>query len=95
MDNQKRSHPDDAKTAAEHSAIILHFLQTGELNRDDAQLKFAKFNMNHPEYLAAIQAENELLRNSVPFDQLSNRDMVYNLNKQLIFLGCKSLLQDS
>ena len=95
MDSQKRSHPDDAKTAAEHSAIILHFLQTGELNRDDAQLKFTKFNMNHPEYVAAVQAKNALLHNMVPWEQLSDRDRVYNLNKQLIFLGCESLLRNS
>ena len=95
MEEQKRSHPDDAKTAAEHSAIILHFLQTGELNRDDAQLKFAKFNMNYPEYFAAIQAKNELLHNMVPWEQLSDWDMIRNLNSQFVYLGCNSLLQDS
>ena len=40
---------DDAKTIVEYEAIILRFLRTGMLDREDAIAKCKKFYITHPE----------------------------------------------
>lgn len=85
---------DDAKTMVEHQNIIMFFRSTGRLDRSDAIQKYTDFNRSHPEYIAAVKLEGTLFRNVAPMETLSDWDIVSNLNRQLVYLGGKDLLED-
>lgn len=84
---------DDAKTIADHSSLILTYRQTGNLNREDAIRKYKEFNTKHPEYCAGIEASRMTGAHVIPVDQMSDRDIVANLNRQLMYIGGKKLLE--
>lgn len=84
---------DDAKTMAEHQRIITTYQTTGQLDRDDAIKKYKDFNNSHPEYIAAVNLQGTVFHNVAPMDTLSDWDIVMNLNRQLMYLGGKNLLE--
>ena len=59
FNNQISKQMDDEKTITEHEAIIIHYFNTGNLNRKDAIDKYQKFNESHPEYYYTISIVGE------------------------------------
>lgn len=88
--NQRKS-VDDLKTAAEHGAIIGRFQQTGCLDREDAIKKYNEFNVNHPEYYASMSVAATASGTATYIWDVSDRTIVENLQKQLLFLAGKKL----
>lgn len=85
----------EQKTAAEHEFIILHYLQTGQLDRNDAINKYINFNSSHPDYCKAVNAVIVVSGNSCPIGNLPNGAIVDNLNAQLFYLTGKNLLHNN
>ena len=83
---------DDAKTIVEYEAIILRFLRTGMLDREDAIAKCKKFYITHPEYVAWMNAQNMVCDNLKPWEELTDGEVVGNMNRQLIYIGGKNML---
>ena len=84
---------DDAKTIVEYEAIILRFLRTGMLDREDAIAKCKKFYITHPEYVAWMNAQNMVCDNLKPWEELTDGEVVGNMNRQLIYIGGKNMLE--
>ena len=84
---------DDAKTIVEYEAIILRFLRTGMLDRKDAIAKCKKFYITHPEYVAWMNAQNMVCDNLKPWEELTDGEVVGNMNRQLIYIGGKNMLE--
>lgn len=84
---------DEEQTAAEHEAIILHYLKTGELDRDDAIKKYRNFNYTHYEYYTGISVAATATNSLCPIENLPNNAIVDNLNAQLFYLTGKNLLE--
>lgn len=84
---------DDAKTMAEHQNIIITYYKTGRLDRVDAIKKYKDFNNSHPEYKASVNIQGAIFHNVVPMENLSDFDVVRNLQLQLLHLGEKNLLE--
>ena len=84
---------DDAKTIVEYEAIILRFLRTGMLDRKDAIAKCKKFYITHPEYVAWMNAQNMVCDNLKPWEELTDGEVVENMNRQLIYIGGKNMLE--
>lgn len=84
---------DDAKTIVEYEAIILRFLRTGMLDREDAIAKCRKFYITHPEYVAWMNAQNIVCDNLKPWEELTDGEVVGNMNRQLIYIGGKNMLE--
>lgn len=95
MDNLERTKTviEDTKTMVEYQNIIVTFRATGRLNREDAIHKYKEFNRSHPEYIAAVNLQGTVFHNVAPMDTLSDWDIVMNLNRQLMYLGGKNLLE--
>lgn len=85
---------DDAKTAAEHEAIISNYLSTGYLNRDEAIKKYKDFNNDHPEYYFPMRVTTISAGTTALIDDVPDNIIVGNLNQQLIYLTGKNLLED-
>lgn len=84
---------DDAKTMAEYQNIIITYYKTGRLDRADAIKKYKDFNNSHPEYKASVNIQGAIFHNVVPMENLSDFDVVRNLQLQLLHLGEKNLLE--
>ena len=84
---------DDAKTIVEYEAIILRFLRTGMLDREDAIAKCKKFYITHPEYVAWMNAQNMVCDNLKPWEELTDGEVVGNMNRPLIYIGGKNMLE--
>ena len=84
---------DDAKTIVEYEAIILRFLRTGMLDREDAIAKCKKFYITHPEYVTWMNAQNIVCDNLKPWEELTDGEVVGNMNRQLIYIGGKNMLE--
>lgn len=84
---------DDAKAIVEYEAIILRFLRTGMLDREDAIAKCKKFYITHPEYVAWMNAQNMVCDNLKPWEELTDGEVVGNMNRQLIYIGGKNMLE--
>ena len=84
---------DDAKTIVEYEAIILRFLRTGMLDREDAIAKCKKFYITHPKYVAWMNAQNIVCDNLKPWEELTDGEVVENMNRQLIYIGGKNMLE--
>ena len=84
---------DDAKTMAEHQYIIITYRSTGKLDRQDAIEKYREFNRSHPEYIAGVNMQGAIFHNVLPMENLSDFDIVRNLQLQLLYLGGKNLLE--
>ena len=96
MDNYNNiNQMNEQKTAAEHEFIILHYLQTGQLDRDDAIKKFIDFNSSHPDYCKTVNAAAAVSGNLCPIGNLPNGVIVENLNTQLFYLTGKNLLNNN
>ena len=94
MDERKIvEHADDAKTIVEYEAIILRFLRTGMLDREDAIAKCKKFYITHPEYVAWMNAQNIVCDNLKPWEELTDGEVVENMNRQLIYISGKNMLE--
>ena len=62
-------------------------LQKFPFDRSSAQLQILQNNASHPEILAAIKAlPTTVIR---PFNQVTENDIRYNLEKQLVALAVK------
>ncbi len=85
---------DDAKTAAEHEAIILKYHQTGILDRDDAIKKYNEFNTNHPEYYINMTVIASASGSAVSIDRVSDNVVIGNLQAQLDYLIGKKITED-
>lgn len=94
--NDIKKTKDDATTIAEHSAILLHYRQTGYLDRDDAVRKYKEFNDSHREYYLAMTATANRSGTLVQIDgkDISDEIIIGNLNQQLLYLTGKNLLED-
>lgn len=94
--NDIKKTKDDATTIAEHSAILLHYRQTGYLDRDDAIRKYKEFNDSHREYYLAMTATANRSGTLVQIDgkDISDEIIIGNLNQQLLYLTGKNLLED-
>lgn len=90
---QTKKSIDDAKTIAEHERIIMRYCSTGKLDREDAIEKYKDFNNSHPEYKASVNIQGAIFHNVVPMENLSDFDVVRNLQLQLLHLGEKNLLE--
>lgn len=90
--NKEIEQADDLKTALEHEQIILNYLKTGLIDREHAIKKYSDFNASHPTYYTMINLSGAVNQNIAPLNQLSDNDIVVNLNQQLIFLSGKNLL---
>lgn len=96
MDNYNNiNQVNEQKTAAEHEFIILRYLQTGQLDRDDAIKKFIDFNSSHPDYCKTVNAAAAVSGNLCPIGNLPNGVIVENLNTQLFYLTGKNLLNNN
>ncbi len=84
---------EDEKTIAEHSSLILTYCQTGFLNREEAIRKYKEFNTKHQEYCAGIEASRIIGAHVIPLEEMSDGDIVANLNYQLMYIGGKNLLE--
>lgn len=84
---------DDAKTMAEHEHIIMTYRSTGKLDREDAIKKYNDFNHSHLEYKASVKIQGTIFHNVAPMENLSDFDIVRNLQLQLLYLGGKNLLE--
>ena len=84
---------DDAKTIVEYEAILLRFLRTGMLDRADAIAKCKKFYITHPEYVAWMNAQNIVYDNLKPWEELTDGEVGGNMNRQLIYIGGKNMLE--
>lgn len=84
---------DDAKTIVEYEAIILRFLRTGTLDREDAIARCKKFYITHPEYVAWMNAQNIVCDNLKPWEELTDGEVVGNMNRQLIYISSKNMLE--
>lgn len=85
----------EQETATEHEFIILHYLQTGQLDRDDAINKYINFNSSHLDYCNTVNTAAAVSGNSCPIWNLPNSAIVKNLNAQLLYLTGKNLLNDN
>jgi len=86
---------DEVITATEHTAIILRYSETGQLDRDDAIKKYKDFNAHYPEYYLQMTALAERMGTSAKVDDEGTSDgvIVGNLNQQLLYLTGKNLLK--
>lgn len=95
MNNEsERKQVDDAKTAAEHEAIILRYQRTGELDRADAIKKYRDFNGTHPDYYVSMTAMSSAAGTSAPIGSLPDNVIVDNLQAQLAYLAGKKITED-
>lgn len=92
--NDLKKAKDDATTIAEHSAILLHYKQTGCLDRDDAIKKYREFNDNHPDYYVAMRAATVAAGTVAHIGDVPNDVLVMNLDSQLFYLTGKKVLED-
>lgn len=92
--NDIKKTKDDATTIAEHSAIILHYRQTGRLDRDDAIKKYREFNDNYPDYYVAMRAATVSAGTAAYIGDVPNDTLVMNLDDQLFYLTGKKMLED-
>ena len=84
---------DDVKTTVEYEAVILRFLQNGMLDRADAIAKCIRFYITHPEYVEWMNAQNIVCDNLKPWEELTDGEVVGNMNRQLIYIGGKNMLE--
>lgn len=89
--NQLQKILDDAKTMAEHQRIITTYQTTGQLDRADAIKKYKDFNSSHPEYIRDVNIQVAVCQNISPMEELSDLDIVCNLQLQLEYLNLKNL----
>lgn len=82
---------DDATTALEHEAVILHFQQTGCLDREDAIKKYREFNDNHPDYYVAMRAVTVSAGTAAYIGDVPDEVIVKNLKDQFLYLAGKKL----
>ena len=92
--NDIKKTKDDATTIAEHSAILLHYRQTGCLDREDAIKKYREFNDNHPDYYVAMRAATVSAGTAAYIGDVPNDTLVMNLDDQLFYLTGKKMLED-
>lgn len=89
--NQLQKLLDDAETMAEHQRIITTYQATGQLDRADAIKKYKDFNSSHPEYIRDVNIQVAVCQNILPVEELSDFDIVYNLQLQLKYLNLENL----
>ncbi len=95
MNNEsERKQVDDARTAAEHEAIILRYQRTGELDRTDAIKKYKDFNDAHLDYYVSMTAVTTVSGSAGLIDNAPDNVIVGNLQAQLLFLTGKNVLED-
>lgn len=94
--HEAKEKKDDATTATEHAAIILRYVQTGWLDRDDAVKKYKKFNDDHKDYWLAMTATTALAGTAADIEdeRIPDSVIIGNLNQQLLFLTGENLLKD-
>ena len=91
--NDVIKYADDAVTIAEHEAIILKYINTGILDRDNAIKKYIEFEVKNPSYSSDIEKKRINGENIIPLENMSNDDIIINLNNQLKHLCGKNLLE--
>lgn len=77
----------------EHSTIILRYRKTGCLDRSYAIEKYKDFNIAHPEYIIDVNICGFGNHNVTALENMNDWDIVANLNRQLIYLRGKNLLE--
>ena len=84
---------DNEKTILEHSIIITNYLETGYLDRNYAIQKYKEFNVKNPTYRIGVEFVCILEQTCRDIKELSDEEIVFNLNEQLIYIGGKSLIK--
>ena len=87
----------DAKTLAEHTAIIEKYRKSGRLDeqdRQDALDKYRRFNSDHPDYCAMMNATAIVTNNLVNMDSAADSVIIGNLNAQRAYLCGENVFGD-
>ena len=84
---------DGVKTLVVHESIILKYRHTGELNREYAIQVYQDFWNENPGYKLLLQGQNMINHNCFAITQLSDAEIVANLNAQVMYCGGKNLLE--
>ena len=80
-------------TLKEHSDIIEKFKNTGDLNRADAQDKYQKFNIEHPDYFIPNHNIWQKRGQIGIIQTADNATIVSNLIRQRDWLREKSIIK--
>ncbi len=91
--NQAYQQADKWKTLLEHEQIILTYKNTGRLDREHAISVYRDFSAKNPGYLACVQVEAAVKQNGIDVAVTSDDQIVYNLNRQVLYLSGRSLLE--
>ena len=86
---------DDIKTIQEHKRIILSF-NNNQFDRNEAISAFMTFQLSHPDYMLAKVVGSVVSQNcNTTIFNLSDSDLVLNLDLQLLYLTGKCLMQNT
>lgn len=80
------------KSVAEHVSIIRIYQQTGLLDKAKATEVYRKFNYEHQDYYAAMNATAAATNSSIQIDSASDQILVDNLISQALWAGGKESL---
>ena len=81
------------KSVAEHISIIRIYQQTGLLDKAKAIEVYRKFNYEHQDYYAAMNATAIITNSRIQIDSSDNKILVDNLISQALWaVGKESLL---
>ncbi len=92
--NQAYQQADKLKTLAEHESIILNYLRNRWLDRHHAISVYRDFSAKNPDYLLRVQIEASVKGNGADVTALTDDQIVYNLNQQILYLSGRSLLEE-
>lgn len=81
------------KSVAEHVSIIRIYQQTGLLDKAKAIEVYRKFNYEHQDYYAAMNATAIITNSRIQIDSSDNKNLIDNLIRQALWaVGKESLL---
>ena len=87
----------DAKTAAEHTAIIRKYRENGRLDKQDRQdaiQKYMRFNAEHPEFCAKWNIVTTATNSNANINDVEDAVIVDNLAVQLAYLCGENVFGD-
>ncbi len=91
---QQLDKADKWKTLLEHELIILQYYKTGILDRDHAISVYQNFSAKNFDYRVCVQMETSIKQNSLDITMASNDQIIYNLNRQFLYLTGRSILEE-
>ena len=85
---------DDIKTASEYELMILNYMKTGYLDRDEAIKKYVEFNANHPEYYAGMEITAKASGAIARIEEMPDNIIVKNLKSQFLYLTGRNIWEE-